>query len=74
MHVGLELLQPLLLTNTEMLLLVDDDETEMREPDILGEERVGANDDLDPAGSDLLLDLLGVLGRDQALQLRDPYR
>ena len=74
MHVGLQLLQPLLLGDAEMLLLVDDDEAEMGETHILGEERVGADDDLDPAGGKFVLGLLRLLGRDQARQLRDTHR
>ncbi len=49
MHVGLELLQLLLLRDAEMLLLVDDQQPEMGEADILGQQRVGADDDVDPA-------------------------
>ena len=45
--IGLELLQLLLLRDAEMLLLVDDQEPEMGEPDILGEQRVGADDDVE---------------------------
>ena len=74
MHIGLQLLQPLLLRDAEMLLLVDDDEAEMGEMHILGEQRVGADDDLDPARGEVRLDLLRVLGRDQARQLRDADR
>jgi hypothetical protein len=74
MDVGLELLQPLLLHDAEMLLLVDDHQAEMRETHILGEQRMGADDDLDLAGGDLLLDLLRVLGRDEARQLGDAHR
>jgi len=37
MHIGFELLQLFLLRDNEMLLLVDDQQPEMREPDILSE-------------------------------------
>ena len=65
MHVGLQLLQPLLLGDAEMLLLVDDDEGEMGEPHILGEEGVRADHDLDLALGNFALDLPRILGRDQ---------
>ena len=72
--VGLELLQLLLLRHAEMLLLVDDEEPEMGEPDILGEQRVGADDDVEPAVGELLFDLARVLGGDQPRQLRNAQR
>ena len=50
------------------------DEAEMREPHILGEQRVRADDDVDPALGELLLDLLRLLGADQPRQLRDAHR
>ena len=74
MHVGLELLQLLLLRDAEMLLLVDDQQTEMREAHILGQQRVGADDDVDPAVGEFVLDRARLLGRNQARQLRDAQR
>ena len=47
---------------------------EMREADILGEQRVRADDDVDLALGELLLDLVRLLGGDQPRQLRDPQR
>ena len=47
---ALHRLQPLLVGDSETLLLVDDDEAELLELDRLGEERVGADDDVDLAG------------------------
>ena len=44
-----ELLQPFLRRDPEPLLLVDDDQPEIAEPDVLAEEPVGADDDVDGA-------------------------
>ena len=49
MDVGLEVLQPLFVGDAETLLFVDDDEAELLEIDALGEQRVGADDDIDLA-------------------------
>ena len=49
MHFGAQLLQPLLVADAEMLLLVDDDEAEVLEAHGLAEHRVGADDDVDAA-------------------------
>ena len=62
MHLGAQLLQPLLVRDAEMLLLVDDDQAEILELDRLAEQRVGADDDVDRAVGEALLDL-GQLGR-----------
>ena len=57
MHLGAQLLQPLLVRNAEMLLLVDDQQAEIPELDRLAEQRMGADDDVDRAVGDPLLDL-----------------
>ncbi len=46
---GAQLLEPLLLGDAEMLLLVDDQQAEILELDRLAEQRVGADDDVDAA-------------------------
>ena len=74
MDVGAQLLQPLLVGDAEMLLLVDDQETEVLELDALGEQRVGADHDVDGALLDRLLGGLGLLGGDQARQAADAHR
>ena len=56
MHLGAQLLQPLLVRDAEMLLLVDDQQAEVLELDGLAEQRVGADDDVDRAVGDALLD------------------
>ena len=55
-------LQPLLVGDAEMLLLVDDEQPEVAEPDALGEQRVGADHDLDRAVGEPVARLAGVLG------------
>ena len=64
MHVGLQLLQLLLLRDAEMLLLVDDQEAEMlAKCDILGEQRVGADHDVDrPSASSFLTSRASLAG------------
>ncbi len=42
-------LQPLLVGDAEMLFLVDDQQAEIVEPDALGQQRMGADDDIDGA-------------------------
>ena len=74
MHVGLELLQLFLLRDAEMLLLVDDQEAEMGKAHVLGQQRVGADDDVEAAVGQLLLDRARLLRRDQPRQLGDPHR
>ena len=49
MHVGLQRLQLLLVADAEMLLLVDDQQTEIGEFDALGEQSVGADDNVHAA-------------------------
>ena len=49
MDIGLELLQPLLVRHAEMLLLVDDDKTQVTELDGLAEQRMSADHDVDAA-------------------------
>ena len=74
MHFGAQLLQPLLVADAEMLLLVDHDEAEVLEADGLAEHRVGADDDVDAALGEALLDL-ALLGRaDHARELADVDR
>jgi hypothetical protein len=55
MDVGAQRLQPLLVGDAEMLLLVDDHQAEILELDRLAEQRVGADDDVDRAVGEPLL-------------------
>ena len=60
--------------DAEMLLLVDDQQAEILELDALGQQRMGADDDVDRALLQRRLGLLGLLGRHQARQPADPDR
>ena len=74
MHLGAQLLQPLLVADAEMLLLVDHDEAEVLELDGLAEHRVGADDDVDAAFGEPLLGLALLGGRDHAREPADADR
>src|SRR3546814_19132706 len=47
MDIGLQRLQPFLVGDAEFLLLVDDDQAEALERHRFGEQRMGADDDID---------------------------
>ena len=74
MHLGAQLLELFLVRDAEMLLLVDDDQAEVLELDRLAEQRMGADDDVDRAFGEALLDVGEFFGRDQARRLRDVDR
>ncbi len=57
-----------------MLLLVDDHEAQVPELDALAEQRMGADDDIDSAVGEALLDLRKLFGRHQPRGLRDVNR
>ena len=67
-------LELFLMRDAEMLLLVDDDQPEILELDGLAEERVGADDDVDRALGEALLDRGEFGWRDQPRGLRDVER
>ena len=69
MDIGLQRLQPFLVGDAEMLLLVDDDEAEIAELDALRQQRMGADDDVDAAIGEPGLDRGGLLGGDHAREL-----
>jgi hypothetical protein len=73
-HVLAQLLQPLLVLDAEALLLVDDDEAEVLELHLLGQEGVGADDDLRRARLELGAGLVRLLGGDQARQVAHLHR
>ncbi len=60
--------------DAEMLLLVDDEQPDVGKLDALGQQRVGADDDVDAAARQPGLDLLGLGGGYQARELLDPHR
>src|SRR5580658_9007761 len=74
MHFGAKVFQALLMRDSEMLLLVYDDEPEILKADSLAEHGVGADDDVQRSigQSFLCLPLLG--GADHAGQLADAHR
>ena len=74
MDVGADFLQPLLVADAEMLLLVDDQQAEILELDALGQQRVRAAHDVDRAVLQTFLGGLGLLGRDEAGQAPDVHR
>src|SRR4029079_11803061 len=71
MHFGSELFETLLVADAEMWLLVDDQEAKVTELDGLAEQRMRADDNIDAALGQALLDLVELLGRDQPRGLRD---
>ncbi|KAK0338877.1 hypothetical protein LTR94_036803, partial [Friedmanniomyces endolithicus] len=74
MDVGAQRLEPFLVRHPEPLFLIDDDEAEALEIDALGEQRVGADDDVDRARGQALLDLLRLGGGDEAGETPDLQR
>ena len=68
---ALERLQPLLLRHPEALLLVDDEQAEVAEAHVLGEQAVGADDDVHRALGDARDHLLLLGGGDEARQPAD---
>ncbi len=68
-HIRLERLQPLLVGDAEMLLLVHDQQAEILERDGLGEQGMGADHDVDGARREPGPGLLHVGGRDEAGEL-----
>ncbi len=71
MHVFPQLLQALLVGDAEVLLLVDDEETQPRKLYLLAEQRMRADDDVELAALEPVLDLRQLLRPDQPRRLRD---
>ena len=74
MHFRAQLLEPLLVADAEMLLLVDDDEAEVLEAHGLAQDRVGADDDVEAAFGEPLLHLARFGRADHARELADVDR
>ena len=74
MDVGAQLLQPLLVADAEMLLLVDDQQAEVLELDALGQQRMRADHDIESALLHLFLGRLSLFGTNQTGQTADAYR
>ena len=71
MHVGLQRFQLLLMTHTEMLLFVNDQQAEIGKFDALGKQRMGADDDVDVTGGKPAFHLGRILGIHHPRQLAD---
>ena len=67
-NVRAQLLQPLLVGDAEMLLLIDDQQPDILELDLLGQHRMGADDDIDAAIRQSRPRRRGILGADEARQ------
>ena len=72
--VRLELLHRLLVLDAEALLLVDDEQPEVLEPDLFAEQAVGADDAVDLAGLDALDDVAGLRRGQEPAQRLDADR
>ena len=71
MHLGAQLFEPLLMGDTEVLLLIDDQESEIFEVDRLAEQGMGADDDIDAAVGNFFLHLRQFRCGNQSRGLRD---
>jgi len=69
MHIGFQVLQPFLVHDAEMLLLVDDDQAQALELDAFGQQRMGADHDIHRAFGQGVLGFLCVFRVHEARQL-----
>ena len=74
MDFGAQFLHALLVRDAEMLLFIDDHETEILELHGLGEQRMRADHDIDRAVGKTRTRLRDICGRDQPARLPDPHR
>src|ERR1700722_2101312 len=74
MHFGTQLLEPLLVPNTKMLLLIHDDEAEVLESHGLAQDRMRADDDVDAALCEAFLDLAAFRRADHPGELANVDR
>ena len=70
----LELAKLILGRHPETLLLIDNDQSEALPADILGEQAVGADDDINLAGGETSDDLVLLAIGEEAREHFDPYR
>ena len=73
-HADKVLFQLLLVLDAETLLLVDDDKAQVVEPDVLGEQAVGADDDVHAAGLQAPQGLFLLFGGAEAGEQPDFHR
>ena len=74
MHVGLQRLQPFLVSDAESLFFIDDDEPEAFEIDRFGEHRMGADDNVDRTFGQSVADRFRFAGGDQPRKAADVER
>ncbi len=68
MHIGAQLFELFLVSDAETLLLVHDDQAEVFEGGLFGEDRMGADDDVDVARGKTLARFLRLLRGNEAAQ------
>ena len=73
-HLGAQLLHPLLLPHAEAVFLVDDGQAQVLEHHVLLQQLVGADDDVDGAALEAGLGGGDFLGRAEAGKFGDPHR
>ena len=75
-HVGRlpQLLEPLLVGDAEALLLVDDDEPQVGELHVFGQQAMGADEDVHPPGRRIGQHLFDLAGRPEARDVLHPHR
>ncbi len=74
MHVGAQFLQLLLVLDAEVLLLVNDQQAQVAELHVIGQQRMGTDDDVHVAGSQTRLGLVDFLSAHQPRGLLNPHR
>ena len=72
--VGAHVLDALLVLHAEALLLVDDEQAELRHLHVVGEQPVGADHHVDRAGFEVAGDARLLLGRQEAREHLHPHR
>jgi hypothetical protein len=73
-HARPELLQSLLVTDPEALLLVHDEQAEILEPHVLGQQPVRTDQNVDLPGGGLVQDALLLPGLDEPGEHLHPHR
>ena len=74
MNIRAQRLEPFLVADPKMLFFVDDQKTEVLEADVLGQQRMCADDNIDSAARHAVAGQGSILGRYKAAQLADLYR
>ena len=74
MNIRLQCLELFLMRNAEMLFFVDNQQTEIAELNVFGQQRMGADDYFHGTVFQSLFGFGGLFGRNQAGKHSDPYR